>query len=736
MKNHIKNLFRLPSIWFAMIWTLTTVTWAQEEAGGPVRAATASPTLSITAPKAGAKWSNDVYTVTGTVKSTAVISNVLVSVNSGGWNPATLTGTTWSLEINLTPKTNVIAAYTQTDGGVHSKTNTVKLIYVIIAQPTVAIVGDGTVKTDLNGDNLVVGGKYTMKATAAKGWSFYYWSAGAFMTNNATLTFIMSPGLSITAYFKDITPPSVAITVPTSGELYNNATIAASGTATDNVAVASVWVQINGGGWGQATGTTSWTADGLAVITGTNTLQAYAVDEAGNFSKTNEVKFIGMPPAGPAPASLADTMAQVNINGGDGPFFVDFGASTFAQVGTNGEEGSYTGTYNYTLLSSNTALVNFSALLPPQSGGGDQLTVTFTDASDATFTDTNGNTGTITFSNAPDLTPSPSSSLTVQYVDTFGNSNSIVLGGGMFTNTDGLTYTNFGSYYFAPCSPLDMMLVENFTDAADAGDTGYVQLDFSSGTNGQFFLNEFDNNNDFLGSDSGAFTILSSASQPAGFAPDSAAGLIWNATPANGNPTFQICFGISTDSRSSSKDTNEDGVGEYFYAKTGPNTAQFTDFETEPLLGGPGGNGGYGSELADLTFTSATQATIARNGAELGTIKISTAKNLAPSSLSAKTITVKFSGFTATLTLQAGGTFTLTTSTGLTNDQGVYTYAQYSPIGAMLASGVTASTTGDVGKTTYVELTFTSSSGGNVFATTFDSLGNFDNSQNGTFTIP
>jgi len=698
------------------------------------------PTLTITAPKTGAKWSNAVYTVTGTVaKGSPGVTNVFVSVGADGWNSfAVISNKTWLAQVSLSVGTNSIAAYAVDTNGVPSKTNTVKLVYIVTAPLAFSIVGEGKVSPDYSNALLIVGERYTIKATAAKGFGFYYWDVGDSMSNSTSLSFTMVSNLVITANFKDITPPTLTITAPKAGINYSNSTIQVTGTASDNVAVTNVWVQINGDGWVLASGTTSWTADDLAVIVGTNTLQAYAVDDSDNYSKTNEVKFIGVMPAssGPAPASITDTIAQVNIDGGSGPFFIDFGSSAFAQDSTNGQQNSYTGIYAYTLLSSNIAQINLAALQPPGTSSGDQLTATFSDASDATFTDTNGNTGTITLANAPNFTPSTSAIITGQYVDIFGNTNFFVLDGGWFTNTDGLSYTNYGTYYSAPCSPVDTMLVENYTDADDAGDTGYVQLEYSSVTNGQFFFNEFDNNNNFLNSDSGTFTILSSASEPAGFAPDSVDGQIWTATPDNGQSPFQFCFGISTDSRSSSKDTNEDGVGIYSYVKTGPNTAQLTDFETEPLLGFSGNNNnGYSSQQTDFTFTSASAATVYSSGTKVGTIVVSTAKNLAPSSLSAKTITVKFSSFSATLTLQAGGTFTLTSSTGLTNDQGVYTYAQYSPIGAMLVFDVTASTTGDVGKTTYVGLTFTSSSGGAVFATTFDSLGNFDNSLMGTFTI-
>ena len=571
-----------------------------------------------------------------------------------------------------------------------------------------------------------------------------------YVTNTARLSFTMASNLTFVANFRDSTRPVCIITYPAAKQSVSNSPITVTGKASDNVGVAGVNYQLNGGGWNPAdlTDATDWQAPNLALNVGANVIQAFATDAAGNVSLTNTINFnyVSNGPAagsGPAPASLAGTVAEVNINGGSGPFFVDFGTATFAQVVTNAQDGG-TGDYTYTLLSSNTALLNLSNLLPPQNGSGALVTITFTNDMDGTFTDTNDQTGTITFSNAPDLAPSPSSIITAQTVDILGNTNILTLGGGLFTNTVGTT-VSFGNYYFTPFSPLDMMLIENFTDANDASNIAYVQLDFSSVTNGQFFYDGFDEYYDFLGSDSGAFTILSTASQPSGLAPDSAAGLIWYAKPnsnsQNGNgkiqPPFYYYFGTSTYSRTSSSntDTNDFDVGIYSYVKTGENTAQFTSFEIAPQSGAPGGNGGNGgnnSSLLNLTFTSSKNITVTNNGIVVGAITVSQASNLAPASVAGDTFTVTFSGNTATLTLNADGTFNNNDSNGTINS-GPYSYAPYSPIGAMVILNFTSGS--DVGNTGYLELTFSTSKSGSAFATTFDNMGNEVDVHGGTFKI-
>jgi hypothetical protein len=90
--------------------------------------------------------------------------------------------------------------------------------------------------------------------------------------------------------YSDNTSPSVAITNPVSGQISSNGVFTVRGTATDNFGVSNVWVQINGGAWTRAVGTTSWSAD-VTPINGTNFVSAYAEDLAGNVSQTNTVDF-------------------------------------------------------------------------------------------------------------------------------------------------------------------------------------------------------------------------------------------------------------------------------------------------------------------------------------------------------------------------------------------------------------------------------------------------------------
>jgi hypothetical protein len=92
----------------------------------------------------------------------------------------------------------------------------------------------------------------------------------------------------------DSTRPTNHITLPTAGLTVSNASYTVAGTASDNVFLAGVRYQLNGTGWNltsTSNGWTNWTA-AVSLISGTNFLQSYSVDAAGNVSVTNSVSFV------------------------------------------------------------------------------------------------------------------------------------------------------------------------------------------------------------------------------------------------------------------------------------------------------------------------------------------------------------------------------------------------------------------------------------------------------------
>ena len=88
--------------------------------------------------------------------------------------------------------------------------------------------------------------------------------------------------------------PQVVIVSPTWDQEIHSAEYTVTGTATDDIEVASVQVQLNDGPWLPASGLTNWTCQ-VTLIPGVNTIRAYAVDNRGQFSATNSVSVAQTP---------------------------------------------------------------------------------------------------------------------------------------------------------------------------------------------------------------------------------------------------------------------------------------------------------------------------------------------------------------------------------------------------------------------------------------------------------
>lgn len=323
-----------------------------------LKAAVVAPTLTIVTPKTGEKLSNDTVVVAATVKSTIAIAHVLYSVNGGSWSDANQSNTTWRVTANLVAGTNTIAMYAVDNDSDFSKTNAVKVNYIVTTPIAVTIVGEGKLTPDYTNNSLAISNSYTIKATADKGFKFYYWGGGVTMSTNPTLTFLMVPGLAITANFQDVTIPTVSITSPATGLKVSNAVLTVSGKAADNVSVTNVLVSVAGGDWTAATlsnNGSNWTVQ-VTLNAGTNTISAVAVDSSGNVSKTNSVKVVyvvnTVTVAGTwniiqykTPAYITNDINGNVLNGEN--FSVETGVLTFDTNGdVSGTIGdSFTGTY-------------------------------------------------------------------------------------------------------------------------------------------------------------------------------------------------------------------------------------------------------------------------------------------------------------------------------------------------------------------------------------------------------
>ncbi len=84
----------------------------------------------------------------------------------------------------------------------------------------------------------------------------------------------------------DVTAPTVVISSPADGATIAASTVV-SGSAADDRGVARVDVQVDGGAWQVANGTSSWSSTLAGLAAGTHTITARAADGAGNLATTS-----------------------------------------------------------------------------------------------------------------------------------------------------------------------------------------------------------------------------------------------------------------------------------------------------------------------------------------------------------------------------------------------------------------------------------------------------------------
>ena len=172
--------------------------------------------------------------------------------------------------------------------------------YVIASLLQVRAVGLGTISPNYSNAMLQVGSSYSMTASPSLNFNFVNWVistnwAGGVATNNATVQFTMQSNLTLQVTFTNRSIPTLTISSPTSGQHMTNALATVAGTATDrNWQVGGVWYQLNGGAWNLAATANSYAnwSNVVALLAGTNTINAYAADPGGTRSITNSVSFV------------------------------------------------------------------------------------------------------------------------------------------------------------------------------------------------------------------------------------------------------------------------------------------------------------------------------------------------------------------------------------------------------------------------------------------------------------
>ena len=688
------------------------------------------PTVAITSPVPNATETSAALTVTGTAADNVAVRSVWFQLNSNGWTQLTLNGgSNWTTQVTLTQPTNTLAVYAVDTSGNASLTHRLSVAYVVSAELTVLTnqPGWGVLSTNYNGVPLQIGKTYSVTATAKPGFAFTDWT-GSLTTTNPILTFVMASNLTFTANFADTNIPTLTITAPTPNLHVSNSVYTVTGTVTDNVIVAQVNYQLNEGGWltaSTANGFTNWFTTSLTLISGTNTIQAYAVDTLNHVSATNTVSFVNLK-ADPAPASLAGLVATVTPSGGS-VITVGFGTDTYSQSATDTNDNYTVGTYAYTKLEANFARLVITPAAPfTNQSGGFSGYLTFNADGTGTFSNANnGDTGNISLAASSNLPPSSVAGKTALFISG-GGVTTVVFGNGTLTKTGSSGQVQSYSYNYQSYSPVGAL----FTLVDTNLETNYLVAAFLATNHGLFYRSSYDADGALQGEAYGGF-VFPSASP---FAPASLNGYEARTTRSD-ESTATVAFDASTFSMTASDTNHDTDVGDYTYKTIGVTNAQLTLTVTAPPSATNYGGSVYLTFVANnfCLFTNQDNGSNSISGLGLKTVA-----NLVPSSLSGTVYaTNDLSGTVDVVTFNSNGTFSQTESNSDnsgTPSQGTFTFTPYSPIGAMLQLKYT-SPAAMAGTKVYSQVTYSQPQAGTYHATSYDTKGDQPDISTGTFSV-
>lgn len=253
------------------------------------------------------------------------------------------------------------------------------------------------------------------------------------------------------------------------------------------------------------------------LLAGANSISSYAIDAAGNISLTNTIVFtyVIQTVADWAPDSLNGLLALVTPTSG-AQELVGFDLATFSQTSaanTGDSEDYGGGPYTYLKTDTNLAQLSLAVILPPAlSNNIGPINLVFTNHYAGYFTNDDGDSGGIDVQVATAFIPATVVGKTLTAVnDSDGKTAKIKLATATtFTKTPAngsSSGTSSGNYTFTRLSPVCGIFVLAFTNAADAGQTAYVQTTFTSATAGTYFVMVFDGLGVLQDIDVGHFTM-------------------------------------------------------------------------------------------------------------------------------------------------------------------------------------------------------------------------------------
>jgi len=577
-------------------------------------------------------------TISGTTTPAAdasPITGVWVSFNSNAWQSATSANhwTNWTAVMTPTPGLQSVRAYAVDAVGNASLTNgftfTCRQSFALVVRTNQTGAGLGTITPNYNGQQLIAGNTFSMKAQALPGNVFVSWTSNLLPgTNSPNYTFTMVSNLVVYANFHDTTPPTLTVTSPAKGQVVTTNSLTLQGTASDNDAVGQVWYAVNANPWQLATGTTNWTGN-VALVPGTNVIQAYALDTANNSSITNTLSVL---------YAVAGTLTlQTN------------GLGTIAQPATTYYIGQ-----NYTLTAVPAKGFAFTNWTGNPVAGTNQAAIKFTMVSNlaltATFVDTQNPTVTILSPASGNVTNS-SIIVTGKAWDNWGlGAVYCQLNGGAWTlASPAATYTNWSlAVNLIPGTNVISACAADISGQEPYGTTRY------SPTN--------------------SMTVVFQT------APASLNNLRAVVTPADGTTPFEVDFGSNVFSQYAWSTNIANDAGEYAYASPGQVTGVLQ-------LQSPALPQNTEVQTWQLAFTNHYAAFISYTNAAgqpaIASAVFSGITNVAPVTLTSQTL-VSVNALSAQTTYNFLTNGVVVATTGSQRQTNTWTLQNYGPCGALL----------------------------------------------------
>lgn len=281
------------------------------------------PVVMIVHPTNGQKVGAN-YTLSGTVSDDlSRVESVKVRLDNGTFTSAFLNAGNWSADFTVSP-----GVHTNTVYAVDYATNQSAMLSVVVeyisGTPSISVTspvsGRLTNRTSItvSGTAGVDDGIVDRVEVSLNGGTFLSasgtlnWSKSMSLnegTNTIIARVISSAGKTNTAsgvtVYADTTRPEVSIQSPADGSEFTNGVMTVSGTASDGFSgIKAVYLAANDDGFIPVGGTASW-SQSIALTIGTHTLKAFAVDNAGNSSLTDQtIITVSEPETNPEPLKV------------------------------------------------------------------------------------------------------------------------------------------------------------------------------------------------------------------------------------------------------------------------------------------------------------------------------------------------------------------------------------------------------------------------------------------------